>query len=86
VKAWRRALLGPRVFHVLSRLAQTRRVIRPETPSPAHDYNLGVTASKRYTRTRRAEVYYRLLTLTGSVVHRERAAAPLVRRGDLSLR
>jgi SAM-dependent methyltransferase len=62
-------LLSPRVFRVLSRLAQTRRVIHPEHPSAAHDYNLGVTASKRYTRTMRSEVYYRLLSLTPDVRH-----------------
>jgi SAM-dependent methyltransferase len=69
----RHLLLQPRIFDVVSCLAQLRdlralariRATAPSDPFYAKvaDYNAGVTETKVVTTTRRAEIYYRVLAL-----------------------
>ena len=69
----RRLLLEPRIFDFVSWLMQLRDLrtlarIRDAVPRDAFyekvvDYNAGVTQQKVITRTRRAEIYYQILSL-----------------------
>ena len=69
----RRMLLEPRIFDLVSCLLQLRdgralariRAAAPSDPFYAKvaDYNAGVTEQKGITTTRRAEIYYQLLSL-----------------------
>lgn len=72
-RPWRRALLTPFVFDAISQMLQRRRRLVSTTQPNEHvarvvAYNLGAVAHKRFTRTRRAEKYYRLLPGTGRLL------------------
>lgn len=71
---WRRALLSPRIFDVLSLFVQLRDLRRrrridqnyaidDEHYRKVQDYNSGVTQSQDVTRTRRSEALIRMLSL-----------------------
>lgn len=77
----RQLLLRPRIFDVVSCLAQLRDVralarLRDAAPNDSFyarvvDYNAGVTEKKVITTTRRAESYYQVLSLPSRDLGRE---------------
>lgn len=73
---WRHALLAPRLFDLVSCLWQQKEAWRMQVtdslPHEAYAYNVGVTKSKPWVRTRRAERLYHLLTLPPAVPAQER--------------